>query len=308
MLLALLALSGCEPVTIAVEGLGDEPPRPVAAAPQGATVPSLQSQALSAYYRRVEEGLVEQGLLRRDGGATDAPFSSRDLVENFIRIALYEEYSTTGNRIIPRQTESRLHRWEVPVAVNLQFGATVPADQQRRDRTQISSYVTRLAGVTGHPVELAEGGGNFHLFIVNEDERRALGDQIKSILPGISPAAVAAVTQMPRSTFCLVFAWDPGDSGAYAQAVAVIRAEHPNLLRLSCIHEEIAQGLGLSNDSPGARPSVFNDDEEFALLTAHDEMLLAMLYDARMAAGMTALEAREVAEIIAAELLNEAAP
>jgi hypothetical protein len=44
----------------------------------------------------------------------------------------------------------------------------------------------------------------------------------------------------------------------------VIRAEHPDLLRLSCLHEEIAQGLGLPNDSPRARPSIFNDDEEFA--------------------------------------------
>jgi hypothetical protein len=58
-----------------------------------------------------------------------------------------------------------------------------------------------------------------------------------------------------------------GNSGAYTRAVAVVRAEHPDLLRQSCIHEEIAQGLGLPNDSPAARPSIFNDDEEFALLT-----------------------------------------
>ena len=46
-------------------------------------------------------------------------------------------------------------------------------------------------------------------------------------------------------------------------AVAIVRGEHPDLMRLSCIHEELAQGLGLANDSPYARPSVFNDDEEF---------------------------------------------
>ena len=32
--------------------------------------------------------------------------------------------------------------------------------------------------------------------------------------------------------------------------------------------------MGLANDSPEARPSIFNDDEEYALLTGHDEMLL----------------------------------
>ncbi|RMD94966.1 MAG: DUF2927 domain-containing protein, partial [Alphaproteobacteria bacterium] len=90
----------------------------------------------------------------------------------------------------------------------------------------------------------------------------------------------------------------------YDRAVAIIRAEHPPLMRRSCIHEEIAQGLGLANDSPDARPSIFNDDEEFALLTTHDELLLKMLYDPRMRPGMTPEEARPVAEIIAAELMG----
>ncbi len=104
---------------------------------------------------------------------------------------------------------------------------------------------------------------NYHVFVVNEDERRALGPELRKIIPDIAPGAVDTVQNMRRSTLCLVFARDPGDDGSYTQAVAVIRAEHPDLLRLSCIHEELAQGLGLSNDSPAARPSIFNDDEEF---------------------------------------------
>jgi hypothetical protein len=109
---------------------------------------------------------------------------------------------------------------------------------------------------------------------------------------------------MPRSTYCLVFAWDPDDDGAYEKAVAVIRAEHPDLLRLSCYHEEMAQGMGLSNDSPDARPSVFNDDEEFALLTPHDEALLRILYDPRLRPGMTAEEAMPIVRAIAEEIVG----
>jgi hypothetical protein len=37
--------------------------------------------------------------------------------------------------------------------------------------------------------------------------------------------------------------------------------------------------MGLANDSRQARPSIFNDDQEFALLTGHDELLLTILYD-----------------------------
>jgi hypothetical protein len=49
----------------------------------------------------------------------------------------------------------------------------------------------------------------------------------------------------------------------------VIRAEHPDLMRLSCIHEESPKALALATTAPTARPSIFNDDEEFALLTRH---------------------------------------
>ncbi|MCP4818328.1 MAG: DUF2927 domain-containing protein, partial [Shimia sp.] len=62
-----------------------------------------------------------------------------------------------------------------------------------------------------------------------------------------------------------------------------------------------AQGLGLPNDDPKARPSIFNDDDEFALLTTHDEMLLHMLYDQRLSAGMTVDEARPIIYILARE-------
>jgi len=65
--------------------------------------------------------------------------------------------------------------------------------------------------------------------------------------------------------------------------------------------------MGLSNDSPDARPSIFNDDEEFALLTRHDELLLQILYDRRLRPGMTEAEAAPIVRRIAGELLGESA-
>ena len=263
-----------------------------------------ESAALSRYYARVQARLLTQGLLRRDGGGPDVPFTARNLVDDFIRIALFEEYTTVGDHIIARQTPSRLHRWDRPVRMTVEFGATVPERQRVIDRSSIASYANRLSRAIGLPIRQVSSNANYHVFVVNERERRTLGPRIREILPGISEAAIQAVQDMPRSTFCLVIALDPGDLGSYSQAVAVIRAEHPDLMRLSCIHEELAQGLGLSNDSASARPSIFNDDEEFGLLTTHDEMLLRILYDPRMRSGMDAAEARVQAEIIAAELLG----
>ncbi|MEM9901291.1 MAG: DUF2927 domain-containing protein, partial [Pseudomonadota bacterium] len=55
------------------------------------------------------------------------------------------------------------------------------------------------------------------------------------------------------------------------------------------------------NDSD-ARPSIFNDDEEFAVLTRHDELLLRMLYDDRLRSGMTARQAGPQVSAIAQAL------
>ena len=109
---------------------------------------------------------------------------------------------------------------------------------------------------------------------------------------------------MPLSTYCLVYAMSEGSSGRYSRAFAVIRAEHPELLRLSCMHEEIAQAMGLANDSPRARPSIFNDDEEFALLTVQDELMLRMLYNPALRPGMTEAEARPIVESLARAILG----
>lgn len=279
------------------------PPRPAVAAP-ASPQPTAASAAVQAHFARVQGELLSLGLLRSDGGGRDTPFNERQLAENFIRIALYDEYLRSANGPIQRQTASRLRRWEEPVRVNLRFGAAVPAAQRATDTARIRSYLARLSRITGHPISLSEAAPNFTIHIVTEDERRALGPTLSAALPGLSQSEITGVTQMPLSTYCLVYALSDGMSGRYTRAVAVIRAEHPDLLRLSCLHEEIAQGLGLANDSPRARPSVFNDDEEFALLTRHDELLLQMLYSPELRPGMTEAEAKPIVQDLARRLIG----
>ncbi len=299
------ALAACEPTGLRSSPVPEARPAATLVSPR-ATEPSAVSRALADYYARVEANYVAQGLLRTDGGGPDTPFSERQLVDNFIKIALFEEFTSVGGRMVAQESESRLHRWQSPVRMKVSFGETVPAAQRQRDQAAVASYAARLARITGLPITMSASNPNFHVFILNEDERRRIGPTLRDIVPDISIGAVSAVQNLRRSTLCLVFARDPANDGVYTQAVAVIRAEHPDLLRLSCIHEELAQGLGLSNDSPLARPSVFNDDEEFGLLTTHDELLLQMLYDRRMRPGMSVGQARPVAQSIAAELLGGA--
>lgn len=250
---------------------------------------------------------MDRGLLRTDSGGRDVPFSKEQLVENFVQIALHDEYISSGGRIVAQRTSSPLRRWEIPIRFAVTFGDTVPGEQQAKDRGDITAYARRLGRITGLPVSITSpAAANFDVLVLNEDDRRAFGPQLRKMLPGIDETAVQTMVNMPRSTFCLVFAFSRGKDPRYSRAIAVIRGEHPDLLRLSCVHEELAQGLGLANDSPGARPSVFNDDEEFALLTEHDALLLKMLYDRRLTPGMDAATARPILRQIADELLGGA--
>jgi len=293
-LAAALALSGGE-----ARAPGRSPPpqaRPDRPAPVTPETP--ESAAARAYYAQVQQALLSQGLLRSDGGGPDTPFTDRMLAENFLRIALYDEYDRGG----AGSTVGELRRWDAPVRVGLRFGASAPAEMRATDTARVSSYLARLSRITGHPIRLDDRAPNFIIQIVSEDERRALGPDIAASLPGLSAADIAGITEMPRSTYCIVLAQSRGSSGIYQRAYAVIRAEHPDLLRLSCLHEEIAQGLGLPNDSPAARPSIFNDDEEFALLTRMDELMLRLLYNPALHPGMTEAEARPIVAELAKRL------
>ena len=294
LVMAGLALAACE-----LPGSG-QPPMSAAPLPVP-TQPSPASAEAASYYAQVQRTLLSQGLLRSDPGS-DVPVTDRVLAENFMRIALYDEYRRDTGGFVRQETESRLRRWEGPIRVGVRFGASVPLDRQATDRARIDSYVARLSALTGHPMALDDANPNFLIQIVSEDERVALGPKIRALLPNLTPGDVAGITAMPRSTYCLVYALSEGNSGAYTRAFAVIRAEHPDLLRLSCIHEELTQGLGLPNDSPRARPSIFNDDEEFALLTDQDALMLRILYSPELRPGMSAAEARPIVESLARRL------
>lgn len=300
-LCALPLLAGCD-LLFPVEPVLTPPKRPatpVRTTPAEPAIPSASSAALRAYYRTVLQDGLTRGLLRTDGGGPDTPYNARLLARNFEAITFFNEYPGSG------QTASApLRRWQGPVRIEARFGASVSPADRTRDANALRSYSTRLARITGHPISYG-GAANFHVFFAGEDDRTQILADIRRLQPNIDRATLARIRNLPRSTYCLVVAFtNPAATGTYSRAIALIRAEQPDLMRLSCIHEEVAQGLGLANDSPAARPSIFNDDDEFALLTSHDEQLLKMLYDPRLRPGLSAELARPIVNTIARELMG----
>jgi hypothetical protein len=249
---------------------------------------------LAAYYASLEAALVARGALKADRGGLSRLDAAR-LERDFMQAALMEEYgsgltSGTGSR-----KSKLLLRWEEPVRIRVSFGASVPDTLRRADHARIGDYAARLARVTGHPVRLANDGANLHVLVVNEAERRSLASQLPALVPGISPWMVRTISRMKPNHLCMVVAEPHADPRrGYARAVAIVRAEHSDRMRTACIEEELAQAMGLPNDCDEANPSIFNDNQEYALLTRRDEILLGMLYSPSLASGMTTADARPV--------------
>ncbi len=301
---AFIGLSGC--------ALFEEPtkpkPRPNGIKPAPvAPIASIESQQTAAYYAAIQARLRAQGLLRQDTNPSDAHFTTANLVENFERIALFDEYSIRNNEFVAGQTASTLRRWERPISIGLNFGPSVTKEQRAIDTAAVRKFSQRLARITGLNISMADARrSNFSILFLNKDEQRELTPTLTKRVKYLTPQIVTEIQNSPRSIFCVAYAVsEAGSNAGYKGAVILIKAEHSGLMRESCIQEEMAQALGLANDSPKARPSIFNDDEEFALMTRHDELLLEMLYDPRLSIGMTAQDAHSIVQEIAQDVLAE---
>lgn len=266
---------------------------------------SFESIQLEKYYNRTSQRLRARGLLRTDKGRLDSLYSTQNLIENFEKIALYNEYIIKNNEFILQEKESNLKRWNRAIKINIIHGENSSNKQIKIDKKNISIFTRRLASITGLEMSISEVNANFIILFLDLDERRDFGQKLSQLMPQLTPAMIKTITSSPRSTFCSAFSLsEPPKNYEYTAALVLIKSEHSKVMRKSCIHEEMAQSLGLTNDSKSARPSIFNDDEEFALLTRHDELLLKILYDKRLKPGMNNKIALPIVRQIAEELMD----
>jgi len=155
-------------------------PREVIAPEAVAITPSARSEALSAYYATVQRQLVAQGLLRKDGGGPDTPFATRNLVENFIQIAAFEEYTIDGLRAQQSGKEGRIRRWAKPISMRLEFGNSVLPEQATPLQSAVEKYTRRLSRITGQRMAFAPEGraANFHVAVLDVDELEAFAPRL----------------------------------------------------------------------------------------------------------------------------------
>ena len=204
-------------------------------------------------------------------------YSNEQLRRNFLSIAMRAEAADdvdfSGNIAVAK--------WVTPLRYRLE-GASVA------DTARVTALVARLRKLTGIDIAPADAREpnvrlSFVPFRIRSNAVYRLANE-----GGLGPAVggmVARWRDTEREKCLGLISVDPR-SGSIAKADILIKDELPPRIRDACIVEEIVQSLGLMNDDPRARPSIFNDSQEYLDLTSHDEYLLRILYDPRVRPGM----------------------
>jgi DUF2927 family protein len=153
-----------------------------------------------------------------------------------------------------------------------------------RFKVEVERQLAELRQLSGLSIEIAEGGSE-----------------------GIAPQmTVEFSTSRGGTTFdpeapCRTLIWE---TGYVIRKVQIYITPYPDELRRHCIAEELTQALGLADDSSIVRDSIFNDASSRQRIAPWDALMVRVLYDSRLRAGMHKTEAMPIIRRIIAEQTN----
>lgn len=248
-------------------------------------------------YAEYSEAMTLSGRFRRDIAPADAPYNLDDLARNFQQVAFVPEAQLAEYYRDRGEGPRRLSKWEGPIRYRLMGDGVREADQQTV--AEIASLLAYHSGLDIRPARANESH-NLAIFVITPAGRALLGEAETNRAWYRSSILRAWIEGLNPPCFAL---FDAGDAqgGVIRDGAIFVKAEMEDPLRRACFIEEFTQTLGLIFDHENVRPSIFNDDQEFIELTAHDRELLEILYDPRMRAGMTVFEAQPILEVILSE-------
>ena len=240
-------------------------------------------------YAGMAAQLQDAGLLRTERAPADAPYSAKDLARNFQRIAFSYEFQFRGGKVVNEPLSKPLNRWSGSIRYRIIGDATMPEDVAEIDR------LTREIGhLTGLQFQRSDDAHDMLISIASPKGQEDVSDYLGRRNMGTYRHRYE-LWRASRTWVCgATMSGAKDGSGRLVYAHIFMGSDVKGILRTSCLHEEIIQALGLTNDHPDARPSIFNDDQEFAVMTDHDATLLRILYDPALRPGMSVTEAMPI--------------
>lgn len=211
------------------------------------------SRQLRQGYDHVTTGLIAQGLLRTDKGSKSPHATAEVLIELFNSLAFYDEDEPNSGFQPTQATPTALSKWQRSVKINLHFGPSLNTETRVTDTQFLSDYAAQLSDITRHTIEPTTELENFHVVIVDEVHGMNMVQKLRKKDVLVPPNIQQVIQQMPADVHGVVLTLSARHTPhIHQQALVMIRTEHPPMFKKACFHKEIAQGLGLHNDSPEA--------------------------------------------------------
>lgn len=163
-------------------------------------------------------------------------------------------------------------------------------------------HMHHLHQLTGVDIRAAANMSQANFLVVLTSEDR-LADDIRTFL---DPAGKGLAERAFRNSVCIASIRSDA-TGNIRRAVTLIpvdRARGSGDL-IGCVAEELTHMMGLIKDTQAPLPSIFNHAPPRCFLSGLDAVLLRMLYDPRIKAGMTTEALRAVLNAIATEFRNK---
>lgn len=194
------------------------------------------------------------------------------ITQAFSEIALKNEYDVAKHKV---------RKWRIPVRVFVEHQVG-----DRALHTQlVRMHLAHLAEITGHDIQLVDTllDANLHLVFTRQSQWESEVTRL------MGPSSAKNV----HGSVCMAkFALNAKSEIERAWVIIPVDQAKMHGKLVACIVEEITQVLGLPNDSEKVFPSIFNDKTPQDLLTGLDFILLKLLYNPSIRAGMTAAEVK----------------
>lgn len=241
----------------------------------------------SVIWRAAAALLFAASLLPAAGSVGALELSDAEILRNFDIIAFRNEMREVTN--------PRVSKWVRPIRVYKQFDAIIaPGVEDFLDK-----HMDRLARLTGVSISdvTAVKKANFIIIFTRRE------DYLKTALAQFGPEGGGASRELQarlKRTHCLGIYRARESNAELVRAVVIIPVDTAlkNGILKRCIVEETTQSMGLPNDSNDANPSIFNDRSRLKDLSAHDILLLRLLYHPALRVGMKRAEALRIAKHI----------